>query len=1001
MATLTGSLRKKVIVVDDITTGDIAATGAITTNNIQLSGPINYLPDTGTILQVDGSNIITRNTFNGALTIGHDDAVIIAAGDTQPTLNANINEAEETVFIGAEGGLSVHAFPNNDTAWTNRETLRFEGVNGLSIGGANVIDTSGNWVGSDQGIKGQKGQTGAKGITGTSVKGQKGQTGAKGINGTSVKGQKGEVGAKGINGTSVKGATGTSVKGQKGQTGAKGINGTSVKGSTGSKGITGTKGITGSKGITGTSVKGQKGQTGAKGINGTSVKGSTGSKGITGTKGITGSKGSTGSKGQKGQTGAKGINGTKGITGSKGSTGPKGQKGQTGAKGINGTSVKGQKGEVGQKGINGTSVKGQKGEVGQKGNEAGNAGLLDGYDSSRFIRRQNKKTATAGAGWMTVANCGSGRHHGEVVITDADSGDHAFMRIDWVRSYADSSITVINTGGHANRITGARVLYQVSDNTYGTKLLQVYVTTSSVYEVNIYEFGDIDDFGVMSASTPVVQNTITGYALHGTQLTSLDSAPLAAEEGINAGTGLWVNSSQVINSSGVWLGSDQGIKGQKGEVGQKGQTGGKGQKGQTGSKGSTGGKGQKGEVGAKGINGTSVKGAPGASVKGQKGQTGAKGSTGSSVKGQKGQTGAKGINGTSVKGATGASVKGQKGQTGASVKGATGASVKGQKGQTGASVKGSTGSKGITGTKGITGSKGSTGSKGQKGQTGAKGINGTSVKGATGSSVKGQKGEVGAKGINGTSVKGQKGEVGAKGINGTSVKGQKGEVGATGPNGGTTHYTNTGNNYTKFRMWGNDSNYGIGMYSGQGHGSLSDYALTFQMSNTANRGFVFRDSAHTASQAAMSLTTDGRANISYGLRLGYGESDTAANNSTYRLQVSGQIYSTSNITAYSDVRAKENIVDINSALEKVLAMRGVYYNMKESHSQNGEHLNRRVGVIAQEIEKVLPEVVSYDEGEDIYAVDYGNITGILIEAIKDQQNLIQNLQKRIEKLEDN
>jgi len=201
-------------------------------------------------------------------------------------------------------------------------------------------------------------------------------------------------------------------------------------------------------------------------------------------------------------------------------------------------------------------------------------------------------------------------------------------------------------------------------------------------------------------------------------------------------------------------------------------------------------------------------------------------------------------------------------------------------------------------------------------------------------------------------------------------------------------------------MWGTSSDYGIGMYSGQGHGSLSDYALTFQMSNTANRGFVFRDSAHNANQAAMSLTTDGRANISYGLRLGYGESDTAANNSTYRLQVSGQIYSTSNITAYSDVRAKENIVDINSALEKVLAMRGVYYNMKESHSQNGEHLNRRVGVIAQEIEKVLPEVVSYDEGEDIYAVDYGNITGILIEAIKDQQNLIQNLQKRIEKLED-
>jgi methylthioribose-1-phosphate isomerase len=145
----------------------------------------------------------------------------------------------------------------------------------------------------------------------------------------------------------------------------------------------------------------------------------------------------------------------------------------------------------------------------------------------------------------------------------------------------------------------------------------------------------------------------------------------------------------------------------------------------------------------------------------------------------------------------------------------------------------------------------------------------------------------------------------------------------------------------------------------------------------------------------MSLTTDGRANIAYGLRLGYGQSDTAANNSTYRLQVSGQIYGTSNITAYSDERAKENIVDIDSALDKVLEMRGVYYNMRETHSQNDEHLKRRVGVIAQEMEPILPEVVTYEPEEDIYSVDYGNITGILIEAIKDQQKQIKELKDTI------
>ena len=196
-------------------------------------------------------------------------------------------------------------------------------------------------------------------------------------------------------------------------------------------------------------------------------------------------------------------------------------------------------------------------------------------------------------------------------------------------------------------------------------------------------------------------------------------------------------------------------------------------------------------------------------------------------------------------------------------------------------------------------------------------------------------------------------------------------------------------------MWGTTATYGIGMYSGQGHGSLSDYAMTFQMDNSNNRGFVWRDSSHNSNQGAMSLTTNGRANIAYGLRLGYGESDTAANNSTYRLQVSGQIYSSSNIVAYSDERAKENIIDIDSALDKVLEMRGVYYNMKESHVLNDEHLKRRVGVIAQEINEILPEVVTYESEEDTYAVDYGNITGILIEAIKDQQKQIEELKSTI------
>ena len=91
-----------------------------------IAGVINFTPDTGDILQVDGQVILKRTTANGGITIGHDDAVIIAGGDTSSTLNANINNANETVYIGAEGGMQVYAFPDNMSGgWNARKTWTF------------------------------------------------------------------------------------------------------------------------------------------------------------------------------------------------------------------------------------------------------------------------------------------------------------------------------------------------------------------------------------------------------------------------------------------------------------------------------------------------------------------------------------------------------------------------------------------------------------------------------------------------------------------------------------------------------------------------------------------------------------------------------------------------------------------------------------------------------------------------------------------------------------
>ena len=169
---------------------------------------------------------------------------------------------------------------------------------------------------------------------------------------------------------------------------------------------------------------------------------------------------------------------------------------------------------------------------------ASNSTLFDNLDSTAFVRQVSSSSATVGGGWMTVAYSSTARQEGEVYVTDPDSGDHAFIRIHWMRSYADSNFTVINTGGHSNRITGARVLYQTADNTYGPKYLQVYVTVSSTYSVRVVR-SDIPNFGSISTVTPVIENTKTGYAVHGSTLDSLDAYGMASEEGFKAGGSIY------------------------------------------------------------------------------------------------------------------------------------------------------------------------------------------------------------------------------------------------------------------------------------------------------------------------------------------------------------------------------------------------------------------------------------------------------------------------------
>ena len=91
-----------------------------------------------------------------------------------------------------------------------------------------------------------------------------------------------------------------------------------------------------------------------------------------------------------------------------------------------------------------------------------------------------------------------------------------------------------------------------------------------------------------------------------------------------------------------------------------------------------------------------------------------------------------------------------------------------------------------------------------------------------------------------------------------------------------------------------------------------------------------------------------------------------------------------NVTAFSDERLKDNIETIENGLDKVEQLRGVTYTRDEKES---------IGVIAQEVEKILPEIVlTADDEMGTKSVDYSRLTAVLIEAVKDLSARVKELE---------
>ncbi len=145
--------------------------------------------------------------------------------------------------------------------------------------------------------------------------------------------------------------------------------------------------------------------------------------------------------------------------------------------------------------------------------------------------------------------------------------------------------------------------------------------------------------------------------------------------------------------------------------------------------------------------------------------------------------------------------------------------------------------------------------------------------------------------------------------------------------------------------------------------------------NTGERGYIKGVSEGTSGQ--------------FGLVFGTMENGVSNPQERLRISAAGNANFSGTVTANSDETLKENVVGITNALDKVMDLRGVYFNRIGKNYDD-----REIGVIAQEVEKVLPELVK-ENPDGTKAVAYQNMVAVLIEAIKEQQEQINELKETV------
>ena len=187
--------------------------------------------------------------------------------------------------------------------------------------------------------------------------------------------------------------------------------------------------------------------------------------------------------------------------------------------------------------------------------------------------------------------------------------------------------------------------------------------------------------------------------------------------------------------------------------------------------------------------------------------------------------------------------------------------------------------------------------------------------------------------------------------------------------------------------------------SDYGHGVFGKYSAT-RYQHVWSMGTAYKTNSTGTSYGNMYGLTYTHTNIGTGTNQaisGLSHQLQHRQNGVLNCAFGAGIWTSGNVTAYSDIAVKTNLVRIPNALEKVCSINGYTYErtdyIKDLEDPEAPDVLRQAGVVAQEIEKVLPEVVSGKDGNK--AVAYGNVVALLIESIKELKDEVDELKKQL------